>query len=857
MSSRSLARRDASWVNTAPAGRAQNVKAATGMGVVHMTHEPPLESFRQSPQQLMKKFLKAYRVTWFYKAESAISFDVANLDRKLTLADGTEVELPDKKIPFEQLNPIEKCRRLLDQPNSEQTWRQFIEKTQIRADMAGNAIWYLDEIDEVTKCPTQLWNVNPARMWPYTKGNKVAGWVMDRDERGGGTPFQADEIAHLAYGSADDQVWGVGVVEAVLYEWEVSQLMSKHITDVLSLGGRLAGMITPKERSLTEDEFQDTLRAWRAIENSGNAARRLLVFPEPMDWTRGSATPQEIGLPGLSEINRTNILSAFPVSEFRLGVAQSSGINSGDTRKHMFKEYWEFTIHPRAAVLEEFIQKYVVDPYAIAAGEELTLEIREPMRDDAPSMLEKAAAFRALLNLGFDPESIIPAVGLDRIKWDPELLEQMIMQAFLGATEAAGQGGAAQQIPGMGADQHVNGGVNGTRSPSKQARNNAGNTRSGSNALSQQKGIRLPNPLMAGDVGQRIMVNDANRKDNVTVSQVLTTQRKAARTPGPGGREVLPSIQGRATGSLNSFFTEQRDRIIGNLKSKWPKTKAARKAFPEDEYWVEEIEDAALKKSIKEFIASASIAALQNVADDMERILDSRATSAAMQASWELAAMDITKINTATRNAIRELLEEGGKRGYSVNQIVDGVIDEGFTGLQDLLISNGNAAWGDARAEAIARTELNEAYNRSNLLGYQALGVREVEASDGDLDEDCRDRDGRVYPIEEALTIRDHPNGTLDWIPQEPVHNKATPDVPTMPFYQVLETTPPNINVTSPNVNVTTPDIHVNAEPAQVIFQPGAFEIHMPPQRAVRKIVERDKDNRVTGITEVPDGPES
>lgn len=856
MSSRSLMRRDAQWVNTGPGGRATNQKAATGMGVVHMTYEPALESFRQSPQQLMKKFLQAYRVTWFYKAESAISFDVSNLEVQLKKADGTEIELPDKKLPWESLNPIEKCRRLLDQPNSEQTWRQFIEKTQIRADMAGNALWYLDEMDEVTKLPTQLWNVNPSRMWPYTKGNKVVGWVLDRDERGGGTPFQADEIAHLAYGTADDQVWGVGVVEAVLYEWEVSQLMSKHITDVLTLGGRLAGMITPKERSLTEDEFQDTLRAWRNIENSGNAARRLLVFPEPMEWTRGSATPQEIGLPGLSEINRTNILSAFPVSEMRLGVPQASGINSGDTRKHMFKEYWEFTIHPRVAVLEEFAQKHIVDPYALVAGEELKLEIQEPMRDDASSMLEKAAAFRALLNLGFDPESIIPAVGLDRIRWDPELLEQMIMQAFLGATEAAGQEGGVQQVPGLGADQHVNGGVNGTRSPSKQARNNAGNTRSGSNAL-QKGGIRLPNPLMAGDVGQRIQVNDSNRKDNVTVSQTLTTQRKAAATPSNSGREILPSIQNRAQGSLNSFFVEQRTRIIEKIKTRWPKTKAARKSFDDNEYWDSLTEDAALRQSIKEFIASASIAALQNVADDMERILDKRATSAAMDASWKLAAMDITKINDATRNSIRALLEEGGKRGYSVNQIVDGVIDEGFTGLQDLLLSNGNAAWGDARAEAIARTELNEAYNRSNLLGYQALGVREVEATDGDLDEECRDRDGRTFSIEEAMTIRDHPNGTLDWIPLEPLGNKADPDVPTMPFYQVLETTPPTINVSSPNINIEQPAVNVNAEPAQVIFQPGAFVIEMPPQRAVRKIVERDKDNRVTGITEVPDGPES
>jgi phage portal protein BeeE len=741
-----------------PKMQEERTKAATGMGVVNLTHEPKLFTSRESPQEMMKRFLKAYKVGWFYKAGSVISFDLSHLKVSLKNEAGDEVEFPDKAIPFDNLSPIEQCARLLQYPNPKQTWRQFVEKYSIRMDMAGNNLWFLDEMEEEYGTPTAVYNLSPARMWPAIRKEEIVGWVKDWDNRGGGVPFRSDEIVHTKYGNADDDVWGVGVVESVLYEWQVNELIPKHITDVLTLGGRLAGMVSPKDRSLGENEFQETLRAWRTLANSPDAARRLLVFPEPVEWTRGSATPQEIGLPGINEINRTNILSAFPISEFRLGVPQSSGMNSGDTRKHQFREYYEFTIHPRVEVLRESWQSAIVDKFSIRAGEELTLEIKEPNRDDAPHVLEKAAAFRALLNLGFDPESIIPYVGLDNVKWDPVLLEQMIMQAFLGATEATGQAGEPSGIEGLTAPSH-NGSTRqsatGSRSTAQQQRNNAGNAQMGK--------VRLPNPLYAGDVGQRIFINDSNRKDNVTVSQQLTTQRKAAMLG--DGKAALPTIERRGKKALRGFFSEQQERIISKVRKTWPAQKAARKAYNDQEWWDAAFEDEELKEAIQEYLENTTVLAMTGVANELDRVIDLNAMDAALNQSIDASVMDLKGVNMTTYDAISDLLQTGASRGYSINQIVDGVPDENFTGLQQLLMQNGEAAWGDARAEAITRTELGRAYNRSNLMGYAAMGVTHVRAKDGDYDLECRTRDGQVFPIAEALGVRDHPNGTLDWIP--------------------------------------------------------------------------------------------
>ena len=69
------------------------------------------------------------------------------------------------------------------------------------------------------------------------------------------------------------------------------------------------------------------------------------------------------------------------------------------------------------------------------------------------------------------------------------------------------------------------------------------------------------------------------------------------------------------------------------------------------------------------------------------------------------------------------------------------------------------------RAERIARTELMFAYNAAALDSYGSMGVTQVQAIDGDDDEECAERNGQVFSLADAEAIEDHPNGTLDWAP--------------------------------------------------------------------------------------------
>jgi phage portal protein BeeE len=727
------------------------VKAASGPGIQAMTYDRPLFTLGQTQQKRMEAYLKAYKVGWFYKAEAKISSTIASLGIHVAPENDegeneSEVIEPDLFAPWLQLDPVGQFLRLMERPNPSQTGRQLRQKTQIRIDMAGAAFWYLESPDYAYGLPSAIYGISPARMWESRdrEGNLI-GWVMDRDRPGGGVPFETREILPFFTGSADDDVWGVGVVEAVYAEVPLTNLMATHTASVLETGGRLAGMLWPRERTLDQAEFEDAQRAWRSTISNGNAAKRLLLFPEPMEYAQGASTPQEIGIPELATLNRDNILTAFPISPYQLGVPMPGGLNSAETRKEDRRDFYEGTIHPRVELIEETIQVGLLSRYEAAVGYTLDFEIEEPNLDDAPSLLEKAGAVRALVSIGFDAKEAVSAVGLDHIKWNglPTLLDPAVQAEA--AANAATPPDAAQ--------------------------------------------------------GARVVVRDNTPRDNTATQQTLVGKSTKAEALRSERDAYVEPASLRAKGTLDKFFADQRERVSRAIAASLPTTKAARReAVKADPEWFDAAaEEEALLNAMRTIYLDVGRGALQVVSNRVDRFVGPGFINNVLSDLTRYGGSRITDITERTRKALVSEVSEGVRRGYSIPQIIDGVPAEAFNGVAKAAMDNGVEVFGDARSEMIARTETALSFNRAALRGYGEFGVREVVAFDGDKDAECAARDGVTFALDDAQNITDHPNGTLDWAPvvpyfekavvepQPPVVNVKVDNVIPMPMRTVIE----------------------------------------------------------------------
>jgi hypothetical protein len=146
----------------------------------------------------------------------------------------------------------------------------------------------------------------------------------------------------------------------------------------------------------------------------------------------------------------------------------------------------------------------------------------------------------------------------------------------------------------------------------------------------------------------------------------------------------------------------------------------------------------------------------------------STAAAGAVTRALTSAGTRITGLNARTRDSVlatvRRVVSHAVHDGLGVAEAGDLLEEE----INAAALVNGTSVWDELRAETVARTEMMTAYNDAALGSYADMDVTEVQAIDGDEDPECEERDGEVFSMEEAATIEDHPNGTLDWIPIVP-----------------------------------------------------------------------------------------
>ena len=144
-------------------------------------------------------------------------------------------------------------------------------------------------------------------------------------------------------------------------------------------------------------------------------------------------------------------------------------------------------------------------------------------------------------------------------------------------------------------------------------------------------------------------------------------------------------------------------------------------------------------------------------------------------------------IHSTTYDAVDVMIQQGMARGYSVNQIANGVVDDNYKGLRSVVRDTYRN-----RPANIARTEVMRAQNQITLGYYTELGHTYFMAIDEDGSPDdtyvaagdgrtCSQRNGQVYHIsQQPMDIEDHPSGTLSWTPMPPSYKPDAFDLRTV-----------------------------------------------------------------------------
>lgn len=780
----------------------RRAKAETGIGAVMMSTHPPLSMFARTPQASMKE-AQAVGMSdiTIRAAERVISNRLSTTgwhledaeDREVGEGEGQNNDPAYIAVRDLLLTPY---RPAPGDPQSTtpRTWAGLSAITSRHMGLCGSAFWYLDQADALAGTPLQILYINPARMTPVLDdGGAITDWVLDHDARGKGMSLGLSAVMHFQLEPPDAGVFPSGLVETALTKVELTKLADRHVSMTLAAGGRLSGIMAPKEGFLEDAVYRQLVRDVRTISEAPDAAKRMLILRGPVDYKEAASSLSDLDLASLTSLSRDDKLALWGVPHSSLGIPTAGGLGGGTSKDADEAILWQNAVEPRLCVMAETIQALLLDRFA-TLGIVVSIEFETPEFDDEMPAFDMATK---ALNLPLTNRERRDLIGLD--PFGDERDDEVWLPAGLAPAYAVAGAPLPPSVRTLATsyedpfDNEESLYAKAVDVPSYVSTA----ARRGLRYYEQGRGgeglvpatIRAAREMAAGTVSEEKLrrIGPWIARHIVDLDAPQNSDPTHPDYPGPGAVAML--LWGAGTTREQALRTQRwaEAAALESAKAKVPGTRRIR----------QDVVDA-MKKSLADVIAGLAAETGRRVEKNYDHILRKPEDASAYfnpdrAETLLLAAMtphvrelvretvDATEARFAGKAGILDiilprLVRLAGRQITNVSQTMLKDIRLGLlAGIRDglsardlgKLIEEKMQMNDEYRAERIARTESMRILNQAQMESYRETGITQVIAVDGDEDDECAARNGRVFSLAEAEAenLREHPNGTLSWDP--------------------------------------------------------------------------------------------
>lgn len=690
-----------------------------GAGVLQTEYSLGMASSLFGQQNQTRKIRKAWElgvsVPWIRAAERAITGPFSTVGWHLE--DGADEDIDDA-YPDPQ---AQRARALIEKPQAnvpvgrKLTRRELWALTGRHMGLCGVSFWFLDQREAYADTPAALLYIRPDRMTPDedASGN-LTGWFLDLQDQDRPTiRLNLNEVVQFTLDPPDTGHYGIGLVESALLKAANSGALDRHLYQVVEAGGRLAGLISPKQGdSLNDTQYQQLIADARAVAEASDSAKRLQVLRGPVDFTQTVMSVQDMQMVSLLNSYRDDLLALWGVPLSQIGGSAPAGFG-GEVREAEYKVLITNAVHPRWVSFQEAVQFQLLDRWQ-KLGTTIELEIEEPEFEDR-GLYEVVAKTATVPLRNRERRELIGREPFGTPQDDEVWLPITSVLAFTAPLDDIHAGPEIGQAP-----AEIPAAV------STPAASAAGETVAGKASIHRgHKGLRSSLVRLRTTLGAR-----AEPKIKDSVAQVLQDQKA----------EIVHRVRDRAAHLLKN---------PGDARAIWDKSK-----------WDKRMRDAI--QGTTQAVAEQVDTHLRSVLEVPAQKAGGPGSGAAIDRVLRKGGERITGMNETTLAGVLDVV-----RPILGDAIRDGLSPAATADQLEMALDDA-AVFDELRAETIARTELMFAYNDAAIATYGDLGVSQVEAIDGDQDEECADRNGQIFSLDDAELIEDHPNGTLDWMPVMP-----------------------------------------------------------------------------------------
>lgn len=309
--------------------------------------------------------------------------------RSDNVADRAKGRIMKEKI-YEEVS-IPQIEKMLENPNSKQTYSDFIGMVVVNYLVTGNAYIYGNgagkddnKFVELFALPEQMKIVSGGTLDPVKE--YVLWWDTDKERI-----FPANQVCHIRtvnpkYDTSGTQLYGISPLRAFLYDLYNDKFGNDALAKMLKNGGVIS-LITPKHK---EDQFGDIQKKGLKESlvdafSSSESYRRYVPSSIALEVTKVGLPPSDLQLLELTAARRKNIMhGAYHIPFSYIDNDQSTYNNAVTDGKRLMYD----SVAPVCDVISQSLTKFIAAPYDKNLKIEIDWSSAYELADDLKQIME-------------------------------------------------------------------------------------------------------------------------------------------------------------------------------------------------------------------------------------------------------------------------------------------------------------------------------------------------------------------------------------------------------------------------------------------------------------------------------------
>ena len=301
---------------------------------------------------------------WVYACIRAISEGIAAIEFRLfeIKSDGDQEEKFDDEL-------ID----ILNAPNSYQTGNEIKYRISAHLEQTGNAFLYLDGVKNETDKPIALYVLNPKYVKIKIEEGRITNYEYKTREKT--RIYQSYEIIHFKNPDPDDDVYGIGTVQAIA-QWIDADNYATEYNRSFFMNAARPDAILKSDNAVSVDQLKFLKKSFEELYAGVGNAHKVVALPKGADFQAINWNMKDMDFQNLQMIMRDKILAGFRVPKTILGTSESeTNRATAETAKYIFSER---TLKPKMTLIVTTLNEFLVPRY----GENIYLDFTNPVPEN-------------------------------------------------------------------------------------------------------------------------------------------------------------------------------------------------------------------------------------------------------------------------------------------------------------------------------------------------------------------------------------------------------------------------------------------------------------------------------------------